>query len=436
MIISIFNGVIVFLVAVLFSFHTAQNKYRLPLISWSFLAIALIYGMGSAIVLTATYNGAIYLGSDVVLRSIIYWPFYGPLVLVLIVGIFLGWKIPIRKKSTFERLSRLTFESSKQRLLHVAYFFLITGFILRWLYVRAFGGFSNYLEYSRAIRSAVFEIDNPFSFLQPFSVLAILSSYFFWSLWINNYKKLQVNFGLLLSFLFSIYILISQSGRIGFVLYLGNFFLAYLYVKNVRPRLILLLSTLAFPVAVLLLYYGSLYFNLKASDSVSYYFIKEISFVFVSFFIQITEGSLFRAFIDFLVAPTHLLPSSLTLGLYENASETNTILVSGAPKGTDGVTGGIPVDILTLGLMQLNVFGILPIGVLFGFFIKRLDYLLDLIKDKALSSILIVHFSLRLAFIGLLYAHPPHFMGGIFVLILMLSTLYLFSFISRVKIRV
>jgi hypothetical protein len=40
----------------------------------------------------------------------------------------------------------------------------------------------------------------------------------------------------------------------------------------------------------------------------------------------------------------------------------------GAPKSEQGVTGGIPVDLLTLGLMQASIFDIVVVGVIFGVF--------------------------------------------------------------------
>ena len=434
LIINIINGLLVFFVAIFCSFYTSGKKIQLSLISWSFLAIAFIYGIGSIVIFTATYDGVKYLRSDIVLKSQDYWPLYGPLVLVLIAGIFLGWKIPIRTKKYINKLSSITFKNDDKKLLNISFILLLLGFVLRWVYVQPYGGFIPYLEYNKAIRSAVFEIKNPFSFLQPFSTLVILSSYFFWSLWMRRYRRFIVGLGFIFSISFSLYIYFSLAGRVGFALYLVNFILAYAYVKKIHPKMIIFFATLGFPLVIFLLYYISLYFNIKASDSISYYFIKEISFVFVTFFAQISEGDLFRCFSDFIFAPMHLLPSSFTVGLYESASETNTALISGSKKGEGGVTGGIPVDLLSLGLMQFNAFGIFPVGVLFGFIIKRLDYFLELIPNDYLKYILVSYVSFRIAFIGLLYAHPPHFMSGIFPLIILVAILYLVNVPYRIKI--
>ena len=434
MTIVLINSFLVFVIAITSAFFTASNKKSLPLVSWSFLAVALIYGIGSAVVFSATLGGVDYTRSDIVLSNKLYWPFYGPLVILLTIGIMVGWKLPIKIKNYLEKLSRITFSSRDSKNLYAAIIILLLSFLIRWLYVLEFGGFIQYLEYSRLIRSGASDISNPFSFLKPFGELAVISSFMFWGLWIKKYKKLISFIGLTLSLLFSVYILFSNAGRVSLVLYFATFLVAYAYQSNIKSKTILLFAVIGFPVVIISLYYISLYFQIKAADSISYYFIKETSFVFVSFFAQLSEGDLFRLFIDFLMAPTHLLPSSWTLDWYESASQTNTIIISGAIKGEGGVTGGIPVDLMTLGLMQINALGILPVGMLFGIVIRRLDYFLRLIQNKPLQNILISYFSLRIAFIGILYSQPDHFIGGLFSLISVLIILYIINTFGRAKI--
>lgn len=116
-----------------------------------------------------------------------------------------------------------------------------------------------------------------------------------------------------------------------------------------------------------------------------------------------------------MLAPLHLLPSSLTSGLFETASQANTKLIQGNIKGEGGVTGGIPVDILTLSIMQLNVFGVVFTGALFGWFLKRLDFFISLISNDEFRYVFATYISLRIAFIGTLYAQPPHLVSGLFV---------------------
>lgn len=434
MIISIINSFIVFAVATFFAFYTARNKNRLPMISWSFLACALIYGIGSTIVFNATLSEVEYLRSDIVLSNKFYWPFYGPLVVVLLISIYIGWSLPIRKKGFYRKISKITVDTNKKQTLYLGIMLLVIGFILRLIYVQVYGGFIAYLDYSRAIRSGFLELNNPFSFLQPFSSLLILSSFYFWAIWVKGYQRSISSIGLILSILFSVYILLSNAGRVSFVLYILTFVLAIAYHKNISSKAILFFSLLGFPLSIISLYAISEYFNVKGADSISSYFIKEFSFVFVSFFNQLSNGELFRLFSDFIMAPTNLLPSSFTQGWFESAAQANTRLISGAAKGEDGVTGGIPVDLLTLGLMQFNVLGIPAVGLLFGFFLKRINFILESASNSSLSNILTVYFSLRLGFIGLIYAQPPHFVNGLFPLIVLIVLLYALNIFSRLKV--
>lgn len=410
----------------------ARGRETVPLISWSLLAIALIYGLGSIIVFTSTYE---YNRADIVLSNSSYWPIYGPLILIMIFGIVFGWKLPLFDKKYIKFVSKFTFNINDRSLLIVAFLLLLSGVLLRWFYVQAFGGFIGYLEYNKAIRSAIFEINNPYSFLQPFGYLIILASYFFWALFLKAYKRFIVGFGLFFSFLFSLYVYYSYAGRVGFALYLVSFILAYFYIKGVSSRFILILSIAGFPLVTFFLYFISIYFNLKGAESPTSYFIKETSFVYVSFFAELTTGDLYRFFIDFIFAPIHLLPSSWTIGFYETASQANTILINGAKKGDQGVTGGIPVDLLTLGLMQFNILGIFPVGILFGMVIKRLDYFLNLITNSYIRNILLSFMALRIAFIGLIYAHPEHFISDLFPFIILLMLLFIVNITSRFRVN-
>ena len=125
--IVIINSFVVFIVAAFLAFYTAKKNQGLPIISWSFLAIAFIYGVGSSIVFVATSDNVSYLRSDIVLNNMLYWPFYGPLALMLTIGIFLGWKLPIIGKKHINKVSRYSFDISFRKMLWIAYTLLIIG---------------------------------------------------------------------------------------------------------------------------------------------------------------------------------------------------------------------------------------------------------------------------------------------------------------------
>lgn len=431
---SVINGLLVFIVSFFLSMYMIKDNKNIPLISWSLLAIALVYGLGSIVIFNATYNGIDYLRSDVVLFNIDIWPIYGFWVLVLMTGIIFGWKIPVFEKKYINYISKYSIELKEKNFLILAFVLLVLGLVLRWLYVQAFGGFIEYLEYNKAIRSAVFELKNPYSFLQPFGYLVVLSSYIFWALILRKYYLILTILGFILSFIFSLYIYYSFAGRVGFILYLASFIVAYLLIRKFSAKLIIFISALSFPILILIVYFLSLYFNIKGAESPSAFIIKEISFVYVSFFIQLSEGDLYRFFVDFILSPTHFLPSSWTQGLYQTATEVNTALFSGAKKGDQGVTGGIPVDLLTLGLMQSNLVGIFPVGVLFGMVIRRLDYFINLIPYSEIRNILLVFIALRIAFLGVLYSHPEHFTGGLFSFVVLFLIMFVINIFVRLRI--
>lgn len=416
MIFSIINSLIVFSLAIYVSLYMTQGKSYVPLISWSMLAIGLVYGIGSSIVFYESYSSELFLGSEIIAAHSEYWPLHGILTLSLIFGIILGWKAPlinIKNVNSF-------FEFNKNQLIFISFTIFFIGFFLRWIYVQAFGGFGGYLEYSRLIRSGIFEIDNPYSFLQPFGYLVVLACYLFFSILIKNKNNLIVALGFFLSFFSSLYILYSNVGRVAFITFLASLLLINLYYKGIKPYKIILFLLFSFPLVFLFLYFLSNYFEVKGAENPFSYFVKEVSFVFATFLVQYSEGNLYRFFLDFIIAPIHFLPSSFTQNIYETASQTNTILFYGAKKGDESVTGGIPVDLLSLGVMQLNVFGVLPVGFLFGYLLKNFDDFLLKIKNSYIQIALLPYISLRISFMGVLYAHSDHFISGMFPIVTLL----------------
>lgn len=417
-------GILIFFVSLALAVVCTQRKEYPPLISWSLLATGLVYGLGWVTVVHAAISGADFLGAERIAHDKDSWVFYNLSVLFTILGIFLGWSVPITSFVT-GIASRIFFLNYRE-LVFIAWFMLIAAFVLRYLYVSAFGGFFSYLEYSRAIRSGIFEINNPWSFLQPFGHLALFSSYIFWAARRDGNKTLFNFSGFWLAFLFSVYILYSWSGRAGFVVYLCVFLLAFIYLKRFSARIVVIGGAVGSLAALYLLYIISNIFEIKGADNFSYYVVKEISFPFVGFFSQLEQGDyLYRGFTDLLYSPLYLLPSSWTTGLMEGVEQINTLVISGAKKGDYGVTGTIPVDLITLGLMQAHVFGVFITSVVFGGFIKLLQAFFDAIKSDSLCCIFLAYAAIKIGFISIFYANPSNFIASVFpVLLLMLSILF------------
>jgi len=404
--------------------NTGNKRYP-PLISWSLLAIALVYGLGWGTVVGAASSGEVFLGAEKIISNRDYWLLYNLSVLFVIFGISLGWGV-FKHDSSFIRNSSRIFLLDYRELVFIAWLMLVIAFVLRYLYVSAFGGFLSYLEYSRAIRSGIFEVNNPWSFLQPFGHLALFSSYIFWAVRRDSNKTFLNFIGFWLSFLFSVYILYSWAGRVGFILYLSVFVLAFVYSRNFSARKIVVGGAIGGPIVLYLLYIISNVFEIKGANSFSYYVVKEISFPFVSFFSQLEHGGyLYRSFTDLLYAPLYLLPSSWTAGFLDSAEQINTLVISGAKKGDYGVTGTIPVDLITLGLMQIHVPGVFITSIVFGGFIKLLQVFFSAIESDSLRCVFLAYVAVKISFISIFYANPSNFVASVFpILLLILSILF------------
>lgn len=418
-------GILIFFVSLSLAVMGTKNKQYPPLISWSLLAIGLVYGLGWVAVADAASSGIVFLGAEKIASNKDYWLLYNLSIFFAVFGIFLGWSI-LKYDIYFVRNLSSIFLLSYRELVSVAWLMLIIAFVLRYLYVSAFGGFLSYLEYSRAIRSGIFEINNPWSFLQPFGHLALFSSYIFWAVRRDGNKTFLNFLGFWTAFLFSVYILYSWSGRAGFVIYLCVFLLAFIYLRHFSARAVVIGGVIGGLAALYLLYIISNIFEIKGADNFLYYVVKEISFPFVSFFSQLENGGyLYRGFADLLYAPLYLLPSSWTTGFMEGVEQINTLVISGAKKGDYGVTGTIPVDLMTLGLMQMHVFGVFIIGIIFGISIKLLQVFFGAIKSDSLRAIFLAYAAIKISFISIFYANPSNFIASIFpILLLILSILF------------
>ncbi|MFN4062753.1 MAG: hypothetical protein ACK4JA_01065, partial [Parazoarcus communis] len=292
---------------------------------------------------------------------------------------------------------------------------LVIAVVMQWLYTFAYGGFFGLLQYSELIRSSIFMVENPLSFLKPFGGLALFSSFGFWGIWLAKGLRFNIVLGFVLSCGFSLYVLLSWLGRIGFLVYLATLLLGWLLSLRVRP--FFLLSSVVLLMASILMgaYYISLWFELKAADSLLSFLAKELSFPFGSFFAQLAAGEhLFRGFKDFLLAPLFLFPSSWWSSWVENVSQVNTALIMGAPKGEQGVTGGIPVDLLTLGSMQAHVMGIPIVGMMFGVVLHLIQNMLYRLPNPGVQAVFSAYAALKLAVLGVFYAQPALVVSGNF----------------------
>ena len=105
----------------------------------------------------------------------------------------------------------------------------------------------------------------------------------------------------------------------------------------------------------------------------------------------------------------------------------------GAPKGEQGVTGGIPVDLLTLGLMQAHVFGIPIVGAMFGVLLRVVQRLIDRIPDPGVGAVFGAYAALKLAVLGVFYAQPALVVSGNFAFMLSALVVAFFVYLPRIR---
>ncbi len=267
---------------------------------------------------------------------------------------------------------------SSQLFYKIGIIFLIVGCISDFLYFRAYGGYIEYLKYADAIRSGVISVYNKFSFLTIFREFTFISSIIFFSLIDkqSNKKSNMCLFLFLISFVFSMRTLISNRGRLSILLYFLVFIVFYCKKKwnfkyfNIK---VLLISMLTIVLSLVCLMAIGNILGRNISTNIFYQLNKELSFVFVDF--KATADNLnfknARFLLDIVYAPCYLLPSSVWIKMgITPASKIMTIFTSGFNKGSGGVYGEMPIDLISLSYMQFGIFGVFIIPVLYAFAYK------------------------------------------------------------------
>lgn len=415
------------------------RKYgRLALIDWSLIAIGGGYGGAWALVAYFTALGENKLWENWLIPSESLYPVHTIFSIFLTASMWFGWKIAVgnpafKKGYLFKSISRKQFfVVDEARLRKALWILLLISFSTQWLYARAYGGFVGMLDYSIAIRSGVFEIQNDFSFLRAFSGLVYFASFGFFGSLLTHKFRISTFIGLILSVLFSFYVLQANLGRVLSIVYISTFFLGWLLFKRKAPLILLGGGFICFALILFGAYWVSALFEINTGGGIWIFLVKELSFSFGSFFGQLEHGkNLNRGFIDFLVSPIYLLPSSWWGNWVEDVSRVNTTLIMGAPKGEQGVTGGIPVDLLTLGIMQAHFFGVIVVGLTFGFVLRLIQSVLDRIGHPGLRALFEAYIILKISILAIFYAQPSLVISNNFDLIFSLT--FLLVFVARSK---
>ncbi|MDD6994915.1 MAG: hypothetical protein SPH68_00870 [Candidatus Borkfalkiaceae bacterium] len=305
--------------------------------------------------------------------------------------------------------------------------FLI-GIVSDFLYLKAYGGYFNYLKYSNAIRSGVITVQNPFSFLIAFRGCINISSYVFFAVYLNS-RKGQRLFPLILflgTCIYSMMILYSNKGRVAFAFYFLILLFIFLFSKK---KVRFLTFKMFFHIILIILFFiiglgliGHILGRNSSNDLFSL-IIEEISFVYNNFFRLIkTESVEYRYFIDCINWPIYLLPSSIwsTRLDIKTVSDLMTILSSGAVKGGIGASGSIvygetPADLISVCYAQLGFLGVPFFALAWAWIGKQLlKFCSREMESKGAYIFYKVYATLYFFFNSILYGDPKHIIQSMF----------------------
>ncbi|NLC18108.1 MAG: hypothetical protein GX757_02615 [Clostridiales bacterium] len=427
-------------------FRIFQNKRKFEYLDFFLITLALFNGLGFAFVFWGTKNGlnsAIWTNRieryDAISISI-----YFAANILLMTAVVCGWTIAGRVKRPVAPVSYSFNECRELKKLYFmlkagAWLMLAVAFVSYVLYARAYGGFSGLLYYAKVIRSGILLVNNPFSFLQRFGAFAFIASFIFFALLIDKNlkgaKRKDCIAGFIMSLCFSLFVLYSWDGRVAFMVYLLVFLLSLILYRN--KSVIRLVRKLAIVVVfglILIVAFDRLLNRSPVGISVTSLFVRELSFPSAAFITWLGKDS-FRWFKDILIAPIYLLPSRIwryMLGL-DTASMLLTYDFWGAYKGEAGVTGSVPVDLLTFSYMQAHIAGVVIVGLLVGAILYGLQQLQGKLPLESIRAVVGSDIILNLVILTVPYGEPYHILTRCFYLIVGLILLFIIFVRFRAK---
>lgn len=402
--------------------RTKKHGTMLP-VDYSILFMAMIYGISWPLII-----GAIREGNAQNIH--VYGKFIDSLFLntigaaMTVAGLLIGWTIATSVRSRTEPArSKLSISNENVSLLYGVAFWIMLAIAItsQIIYTKDYGGLFSAFEYSRFIRAGLFDhiVRSRFSFLAPFGDFALLACYGFWGLILTGRARLSVKIGFAASMLASIYVLYLAQGRLNAVAFFAILAMSALLIKSKKASSAIIFALFAVPAAAYLTFEISNYFQLKTASSFGDFYANEVSFIFSGFFAQLSNpDGLNRFFYDVATYPAYLIPSSITSGWLSDPSDLNTALIHGASKGTHGITSGMPVDIVTMGLMQMNFAGIVPYGIFYGMLMAIAYKACSSVRPIGVRASLYSYICIKIAGLGLFYAQPSTVVVGNFPIIL------------------
>lgn len=392
--------------------HSATAR-RFTFLGWALAAIGGVYGLGWALVVRATVAGDNPRWQDYLFSHEAYFLLHSACVLVLVSGLGAGWALaaprlrPVPRPRTdvcVPGLPRAEFAA--------AWLILVTAIVTQWLYTWGYGGFLYALTSAAAFRSGLLPTANPWGFLYPFGPLALLAAFMFYGLLLAHPRRIALWIPLLLSIAASAYVFLLRLGRIDALAFVATFVFGYVFYRTRRPLVVIGVAVAGGMAILAGAFWLTRASGINLGEGLGGFLAREMAFPFVTFFEHVASTDGPRWFYDIVVIPVFFLPESLWTGVVENVSDVTTALIKGAPKGVSGVSGGMPIDLVTLGLLQASAFGILVIGILFGMLLRAVDRLALRISHPGVRCVVGVHLGFKLAVLGVFYAQPSLMVKG------------------------
>lgn len=435
------EGLLAVLFAALCLFVVARRVRRngtLSPIDYSILFMATIYGVSWPLVMNSIMEGRAQ-------NLHVYGRFAEVLFLntvaatMTVTGLLLGWKLGMAGSQSSPLLGKGVFSSIHNNAIYSAIFWIMLTIsaLSQVLYTIDYGGLIGAFEYSNLIRSNLTEyfVRSRFSFLAPFGDFALLACYGFWGLILSGHDRVNVKIGFSASLIASLYVLYLSQGRLNAIVFIAIIAMATVLIKSKKPSNTLIYAIISVPVAAYAAYEISNYLNIKSSSNFGEFYVKEVSFIFTGFFAQLSNpAGLYRFFYDVAAYPAYLIPSSMTVEWLNDPSDLNTTLIHGAPKGQHGITSGMPVDIVTMGLMQMHFAGIIPYAIFYGAVMASLTRICMSIVPTGLRAIFYAYICIKIGGLGLFYAQPATVVVGNFAIILTLLAAFTIHLANRLKV--